>query len=286
MSAAPPELPGVEHRRVRAGSVELHVAHAGAGAGEPVVLVHGWPQHWWAWRKVIPVLARSHEVFAVDLRGYGWSDAPYSTYAKEELAGDLVALLDALELDRVRLAGHDWGGFVGFLACLRAPERIRSYLALSIMHPWASLPLSLRGFARASYQLVLAAPGAGALIQRRTPFVDVALRKSGPGVWTAEEREVYAERFRDPARAEAASRTYRTFVGRERAAIDSGAYGDRRLTVPSRLLVGRADPVITPERLAGGEDHADDLTIEWVDGGHWLPEERSELVAERIADLP
>jgi pimeloyl-ACP methyl ester carboxylesterase len=278
--------------RVRAGPVELHVAHAGrpeAGTGRParapVVLVHGWPQHWWAWRKVIPALAESHEVFAVDLRGFGWSDAPRSTYAKEELAGDLVALLDALELERVRLAGHDWGGFVGFLACLRAPERISSYLALSIVHPWSSLPLSLRGLARASYQLLLAAPGAGALVQRRTPFVDLVMRKGGPGVWTAEEREVYAERFREPARAEAASRMYRAFVTRERAAIDAGAYAGRRLTVPARLLVGRGDPVVTPERVAGAEDHADDLTVEWIDGGHWLPEERPELVAERIAAL-
>jgi len=70
-----PVLRGVRHRHVDVGAgVRLHVAEA--GAGPLLVLVHGWPQHWWCWRRMIPALARTHRVLAPDLRGFGWSDAP------------------------------------------------------------------------------------------------------------------------------------------------------------------------------------------------------------------
>src|SRR5204863_13630 len=99
------------------------------------VLQHGWPQHWYAWRHVIPELARTRRVIAPDLRGMGWSEAPPGRYEKETFAGDLVALLDALELEQVDLVGHDWGAFAGFLACLHAPGRFRRFLALGITQP-------------------------------------------------------------------------------------------------------------------------------------------------------
>jgi pimeloyl-ACP methyl ester carboxylesterase len=125
----------VEHRFVRATAIRMHVAEA--GAGDPVLPLHGWPQHRYCWRRVIPRLAADHRLLCADLRGFGWSDAPRSSYATQELADDVIALLDALELDRVRLVGHDWGAFVAFLAALRAPERFSELLALSMIQPWA-----------------------------------------------------------------------------------------------------------------------------------------------------
>ena len=118
-----PEIPGVEvaHDFVDAGGLRMHVASAGPADAEPLVLLHGWPQHWYAWRRLIGPLSQRYRVIAPDLRGFGWTDAPSGGYEKRELAADVVALLDALGLDRVRLAGHDWGGFVGFLLCLEAP---------------------------------------------------------------------------------------------------------------------------------------------------------------------
>ncbi|MFY9488658.1 MAG: alpha/beta fold hydrolase [Solirubrobacterales bacterium] len=68
------DIPGVTHRLVTANGVRLHVAEA--GSGEPVMLLHGWPQHWWMWRKVIPALAERYRVIVPDLRGSGWSEAP------------------------------------------------------------------------------------------------------------------------------------------------------------------------------------------------------------------
>ena len=113
----------MQHRWVHiAGGLRVHVAEA--GEGPPLLLLHGWPQHWWMWKGVIPALAESHRVICPDLRGHGWTDAPPWGYEKEGLASDALALLDALEIERVGMLGHDWGGLVGFLLSLRAPERI------------------------------------------------------------------------------------------------------------------------------------------------------------------
>jgi pimeloyl-ACP methyl ester carboxylesterase len=280
-----PAVPGVTHGFVGAGGVRLHYAEA--GEGPPLVLLHGWPQHWYVWRRVIPLLAGRHRLVCPDLRGFGWSDAPDSSYAKEELAADVVALLDALELERVSLAGHDWGGFVGFLVALNAPERVSAYLAMSIIHPWprsarpklATLPLLL-------YQPLLAAPGLGSLVQRRTPFYRAIFRAAGgPRIWSDDEQRAFADTFQDPAHARAASKLYRTFLRSELRPLVAGRYAGRRLTVPTRLLVGRDDPVIEEDRLDGWREHADDMEVEVVAGGHFLPEEQPELVAQRARAL-
>ena len=280
-----PDVPGVTHRHVQAGDVKLHVAEA--GEGPPVVLVHGWPQHWYAWRKVIPILAKDHHVVAMDLRGFGWSEAPPSAYTKEEMAADIVALLGALDLGPVRLAGHDWGGFAGFLAALHAPDRLTGYAGFSILHPWTNVPLTPRTLSRAFYQLILAPPGLGRLVQSKTGFVELAFKKSGEdGVRTPAEREEFVAAFREPARAEAASRVYRTFLTKERAALSKGAYDGQRFAIPVRLVAGTEDPVIGEPVLAGFEGHGDDAVVERMPGGHWLPEQHPEAVAERIAALP
>jgi pimeloyl-ACP methyl ester carboxylesterase len=93
-----PPLPGVTHRTVRANGVDLHVAEA--GSGPPLLVVHGWPQHWWSWHKVIPRLAERFRVIVPDLRGHGWSEAPPGDYAKATFAEDLRALLDAEGIER------------------------------------------------------------------------------------------------------------------------------------------------------------------------------------------
>jgi pimeloyl-ACP methyl ester carboxylesterase len=110
----PPELPGVQHKYVDAGGLRTHVALAGPGDAPPVLLVHGWPQNWWTWRHVIPTLAERFRVIAPDLRGHGWSEAPASGYEKEQLASDMLAVLDALALERATWIGHDWGDGLAF----------------------------------------------------------------------------------------------------------------------------------------------------------------------------
>ena len=125
----PPQVEGVSHRTVRARGLDFHVAEAGEG-DDVVLCLHGWPQHWYEWRHLMPALAAAgHRVLAMDLRGFGWSDAPAGGYEKEKMADDVLAVLDQLGLERVKLVGHDWGGWIGFLLALRAPDRFSRFLA-------------------------------------------------------------------------------------------------------------------------------------------------------------
>jgi pimeloyl-ACP methyl ester carboxylesterase len=288
MRGSPPEIDGVTHRFLDVPGVRLHVAEA--GEGPPIVLLHGWPQHWWTWRKVIPALAESHRVICPDLRGFGWSEAPRGRYEISELADDVIALLDLLELDQVDLIGHDWGGYVGFLLCLNAPRRIRNYLALGIVHPWFEPPKpSPQALQRTAYQFVLASPLVGEGVLRFAPgFVRLALQRGAhPNMrWSREELDCYAESFRSRDHALASSHVYRSFLVRELPRLKKGHYRSQRSSVPTRIVTGEADPVIRADILAGFEPYADDMSLEEVEGcGHFIAEERPELVIARAREL-
>lgn len=288
MRGSPPEIDGVTHRYLDLPGVRLHVAEAGEGS--PVVLLHGWPQHWWTWRKVIPALAESHRVICPDLRGFGWSEAPRGRYELSELAGDIVALLDVLELDRVDLIGHDWGGYIGFLLCLNAPQRIRNYLALGIVHPWFEPPKpSPQALQRTAYQFLLASPLVGEGVLRFAPgFVRLALRRGAHADmrWSKEELDCYAESVRSRDHALASSHVYRSFLLRELPRLKKGHYRAQRSSVPTRIITGEADPVIRADILAGFEPYADDMSVEEVEGcGHFIAEERPDLVIARAREL-
>lgn len=282
----PPTVEGVEHRFIEAGGLRIHAAEA--GDGEPLLLQHGWPQHWWAFRALIPALAERYRVICPDLRGHGWSDAPSDGYDREQLATDLLRVLDALGLERVRLVGHDWGGFAGFLACLREPARFSQFVALGILHPWPRAPgIDPRPLLRAWYQVLLSTPFLGRQMTQRLGFVEAALKASRAlGEWTPAELAAFSERFRDPRRAHATVSLYRTWLTRELAPLLAGAYRNRRLVVPTRLLIGAKDPVFKGNSMGGYEEHADDMRVEWLPrAGHWLPDEVPELVLGRLEDF-
>jgi pimeloyl-ACP methyl ester carboxylesterase len=277
-----PSLAGVEHSRVRAGDVTLHVAQAGDPDAPPVMLVHGWPQHWWEWRGQIGVLAQTHRVICPDLRGHGWSDAPRGDYRKQTLADDLVHLLDALGHEQpMPVVGHDWGGWISFLLALSAPERVSRLLAMSIPHPWFRTRRSPEAPIFASYQLLVSTPVLGRAVLRSAPqFVSRLLRLgvTHQEAFTPRDLELYAQVLQDPDHAAATTALYRTFLTRE--ASRRGGFPE--LEVPVDLLIGADDAVL---KMADVPPHPG-VDIEIVPGaGHFLPEERPELVLRRIQDL-
>lgn len=286
MARTMPHVDGVDHQYITAGALRMHVALAGPEDAPPLVLLHGWPQHWYLWRNVIPAVADRHRVIAPDLRGFGWTDAPPGGYRKERMAADVLALLDELGVQRAKLAGHDWGGWIGFLLALRAPKRFERYLALNIappfMPPRADPGAALAAF-RLWYQVLLAGPvGAVAMRHGATDIVwRAALRD--PEAMNEATRASFTDAFREPARARASQLVYREFLLRELLPAMAGRYRKTRLTVPTHLLFGEADDAIDPGLLDGAEPFCDDLTIELVpDVGHFIVDERPDLVVERI----
>ncbi|KAJ0398793.1 hypothetical protein P43SY_007406 [Pythium insidiosum] len=111
-----------------AGDVRLHYVHAGPVDGLPVVLVHGWPDLWFGWRHQIKALeaTQAYRVIVPDLRGFGQSSTPVEIekYGAKNIADDLAALLDALDIDKAVFIGHDWGGAMVWRMCLYHPERV------------------------------------------------------------------------------------------------------------------------------------------------------------------
>lgn len=271
----PPQLDGVRHRYVDAGGLRVHVAEAGQPDGDPILLLHGWPQHFYEWRHVIRLLAGERRLICPDLRGFGWTEAPDGPIDPATFATDAVALLDALKIDRADLIGHDWGGFSGFLLCLRHPERVRRFLALSTPHPFTRVtPEVALGSWRAWYTLPLAA----GVVRHRPGFAGWFMAREGV---PAEDVEVFVERFREPARAHATARLYRGYQ-RSFAGVARGSYRSLRLTTPTRLLWGDRDQALPRSALAGFAPHADDMELELVPRcGHFIADLKPQLVAER-----
>ena len=283
----PPDIEGVSHHRVRARGIEFHYAEAGSG-DDVVLCLHGWPQHWYEWRHLMPALADRHRVIALDLRGFGWSEAPADGYEKENLADDVLAVLDELGLERVKLVGHDWGAWVGFLLALKAPHRFERYLSLNILPPWTSMRAMAPHLWRFWYQWMILTPGVGYRLHTSGKFVPKVLAGGSVRreVWDDATLHAFSDTFMEPARARAAVRMYRVFNLREAPEMARGRYANARLTVPTRLLFGTGDKALNHKILAGSERHADDMTIEKVEGcGHFIADERPDLVAERAREF-
>jgi pimeloyl-ACP methyl ester carboxylesterase len=269
-----PHVAGVEHEFVDAGGLRTHVATA--GDGPPVVLLHGWPQHWYVWRDVIPVVAPHARVIAPDFRGFGWSEVPKRGYDKRQLKRDVLAVLDELGVEDFVVAGHDWGGYVGFLLAMEHPERVKGFLALNILPPWQPRDRKVALDAwRFLYQPVLSTPGVGGWVGRTL----------GPRGIPEDAREAFVARLRGE-RARATERLYRTFLLRELPQVLRGRYSAADLRVPTRLVFGQRDVVITTRGVEDAAAQSDMIELELVaDATHFVVDEKPELVADRLLGL-
>lgn len=286
-SSPPPELADVAHRWIVANGVRLHVAEAGKRHGGPtLVLIHGWPQHWWCWRHVIGPLAENHHVVAVDLRGHGWSDIPTpgaGAYDKRTLADDVVDLIEVLDLDRPVLVGHDWGAWVSLLVAGRSPQSVSGVVATAIVAPWARI--GARDLWRFLYQPMVAGPWG---VRAHRAFNGALLRKlfAAGGAQgrelTVDDVEPYVERYRDARRAAAGRSMYATFLTREVVSMQRRRYQGPVSDVPILLMPGRGDVVLAPHLVERGVVRPN-IELQVVDGaGHWIPEEQPEAVVDAV----
>lgn len=273
------------HRYVRVSGREFHLAEAGAGPA--VLLLHDWPQHWYAWRLVIPPLAERYRVLAMDLRGFGWSDIAWEGFDRETLAADAAGALHRLDVEGAFVIGHGWGGWVGQLLALRHPELVARLVTLGAPTiPLRGTPGALAGLARAQ-DVLLASPIAHFALRRRM-YVDLVLRRRSRlrGHLPAAERRRYWLDLRASTRVRAAMLAHRAWLAEDLRSLAAGGYRKERLRAPMLALRGEHDRVVPARLVGGGDSVAEDLRAETVPGaGHLLPEEAPELVARRAGEF-
>lgn len=288
-----PNVPGVTHRDATVNGVRLHYVRAGEETAEPLVLLHGFPQSWLMWRMVLPALARRYSVVAVDLRGYGDSEKPPKGAGHDQgtKASDVHDLVRHLGLERLVMIGHDRGARVARRYSLDYPDNLAGVALLDILpaeHIYDALTAdeAARRYWHWVFHLVPELPEQlivgreDAYLERffgRMPgFID-RLRSDGA-------YEEYRRTFLQPGALQAALEdyraTYKIDVPRYRAERAAGG----RVTVPVALLWGDRGNLADQPVTEIWREVATDVrcAVEIEDCGHYLPEERPEVVAEHL----
>ena len=289
MTAEFPQVEGVEHRFVDANGIRVHVAEAGPQDPQPpILLLHGWPQHWYMWRRVIAALRSEYRLLAPDLRGFGWTEAPGHGYDGETFAADQVALLDALGIERACVIGHDWGGWTAMLLGLLHPDRVERMLVCNAPHPWPRVsPRSPLEAWRSWYTWVIATARARPVARSSTAGSRAA---SSPAATSAPrsrdaELELYVDSFREPrAPTRSCSSIATTSVRCARPCAGAGATRGSRC--PPCFCSARA--TATCRRSCSPATSPTPTTCGWSwspDSGHFIVDERPELVIERAREF-
>jgi pimeloyl-ACP methyl ester carboxylesterase len=261
--------------RFQRGGLTFDVRDSGPAGGEPVVLLHGFPQGPECYDGVLPALhAAGRRTLAPALRGYspGARPARRRDYRLSECTDDVLALLDAAGIGAADVVGHDWGGAVAWQLAARHPDRVRSLVALSMPHPRAMTAAMPRGqFLRSWYMWPLQLP---VLPERALPR---ALRRGLTRTGLPEASlDRYLARLAEPGAATAALNWYRALPWTLSTAVGP-------VSVPTTYAWGRDDPFLGPAAAKLTERHArGPYRFEVLDAGHWLPETRPHEVAALI----
>ena len=252
-----------------------------SGEGEAVILLHGFPQTSAAWEPLIRAAAAlGYRVVAFDQRGYSPGARPdaVNAYALDRLVGDVIGVADAAGLERFHLVGHDWGAAVGWGVAMAEPERLLSWSALSIAHPYAfgeAVRTDPDQRKRSRYFLLFRTPWLPELL---LSFNDRQLMRSIMYRWMPEDQaREYLDVFAEPGALTGALNWYRA-MGR-----GASLPGDPEVTTPVLFIWGNRDP-------AAGRK-AVDLQAKYIkgpyqkielDAGHWLIERRTDTVVTAI----
>ncbi|QCI67956.1 alpha/beta fold hydrolase [Phreatobacter stygius] len=273
-------LTGFRHQMVRARDVDLHVVTG--GEGPPVVLLHGFPQTWWEWRKMMPLLARRHRVIALDLRGAGHSDCPQGGYDKASLAADVHGVMTALGHERYAVCGHDIGGMVGVALAATHRDAVTHLAVLDVPVPgwsrWDALFSDPRVW-HFAFHMKLNLPER-LIYGREYDYVSTFIsdRAFDHGAHDAGDIELFAKAFAQPGRTRGGLEWYRAFPRDHDNAL---AWKRDPLRIPVLALGG--DRRWGPEMVAMMREFALDVTGGSIaDCNHWLPEERPAETAERL----
>ena len=246
---------------------------AEAGDGDPVILLHGIPESWKCWKHQIPKLATQFKVYAIDLKGYGLSDKKEGDYSMNNVASEILDLLDHLKISSFRLAGHDWGVAISDNIIDQAPERVERYIRCclslhaydprnSLHHQWNSENPDL----------------AARLMNKPDAYVRVWFESSCKPDLIPDEKEIkeIVDDFSHQGTGDAVPRYFRDIPKNKPVDLS-------KFTMPILYIHGEHDPRQPIEYCVGMEDHLPGLqAILVLDSGHFITRERPKQTTDAM----
>ncbi|WP_254543285.1 alpha/beta fold hydrolase [Halomarina pelagica] len=283
------DLPGTS-RYVETNGVTLHVRTVGPEDGAPVVLLHGFPEFWYGWRRQLPALADAgYRLLVPDQRGYNLSDRPgrRGAYRIDALARDVVGLLDAEGYDAARIVGHDWGAMVAWWLALDHPGRVERLGILNVPHPGAFgevIRENPRQALRSWYAGVFQLPRLpeAALRARDFELLERGLTDSSrPGTFSEVDLARYRTAWGRPGALTGMLNWYRA------NGLRSGLFDRReRVTVPTLVLWGARDTALIRENAERSVEYCEDgALVVFEDATHWVQHEKADEVNEKLVDF-
>jgi pimeloyl-ACP methyl ester carboxylesterase len=256
------------------------------GKGDPIVLLHGWPETWYEWRHIIPeLIANNFTVIAPDMRGLGNSEKPQTGYDKKTLADDIYQLVKKLGYNKVYIAAHDWGGPVAYSYAAAHPEGVIKMIVLDTLLPGFGYEeagnFSPNGIWHFSFHAVRDLPEK--LIEGKEDvylnwFYDWTYNQSAI---TPEDRQEYIKQYSKPGALRAGFEYYRAVF---EDAKQNKEYAKEKLEIPILAIGGEAAignfTTITYQQVA---NNVTGITLS--NTGHFIPEERPNVVIKQILDF-
>jgi pimeloyl-ACP methyl ester carboxylesterase len=270
----------LEHHTIRLTDVALH--YVTCGQGDAIVLLHGWPQTWYEWRKIIPALAQRYTVIAPDMRGLGDSSRPATGYDKRTIAADIYQLVRQLGHERIFLAGHDWGGPVAYAYACAHPGDVRKLVVLDVPIPGPGFEHTLtfrpRGVWHVQFHNVRDLPEALVSGRERTYLTWFYRSAYDPTAISEQDIDEYVRCYSAPGGLRAGFEYYRAiFIDVEHNRENAKT----RLKMPVLALGGeRGFGELTIKSMQQLAENVQGEVIERC--GHWIPEERHDYLADRL----
>ncbi len=269
--------------------MRLHAVAAGPLDGPVVVLLHGFPEFSYGWRRQIePLAAAGFRVIVPDQRGYNLSSKPPSvaTYALTELVSDVIAIADQLGQEKIFLAGHDWGAAVAWSTALLHPRRIAKLVVLNVPHPSVMrkfLSTHPRQFLRSWYMFFFQLPWLPEALFSAFNFrvgSRALLRSSRPGTFSPEDLAQYRSAWSQPGALTGMINWYRALF-RTRA-----KFPDKTVRVPTRILWGERDDFLLTEMAHESLRYCTSAELfTFANATHWLQHEEPARVSELLIDF-
>ena len=267
------------HGEAVTNGVRLHYVEQ--GEGPLVLLLHGFPEHWYSWRyQIAPLAEAGFRVVAPDLRGYNRSEKPRGGYDIKNLTKDVRGLIRALGERSATVVGHDWGGVIALQFPIDYPQACDRLIVMNapLIRSWY---WGRRNYPNNMYALVMQVPG---LAERRGwSDIEATTRQVFSGVAAAndafseEDIAAFAEALKQPRALSSAMKYYRNIYWPDW--FLTWPDRNKRIACPTQFIWGRDDPAVRVPFMEEAAERVDDLRTVLIEGaGHWVQQEKPEEV--------